>query len=86
MQVTQIGAAFASTDPSAASGWFAEHLGFRVLVDLGWYASTRHPDRAELRVDFVRRDHTRRGWSRRTGFTVRCSRSSWTMSTATTSG
>ncbi len=57
MQVTQIGAAFASTDPTAASGWFAEHLGFRVLVDLGWYASTQHPDREELRVDFVRRDH-----------------------------
>jgi catechol 2,3-dioxygenase-like lactoylglutathione lyase family enzyme len=57
MQVTQIGAAFASTDPTASSGWFAEHLGFRVLVDLGWYASTQHPDREELRVDFVRRDH-----------------------------
>ncbi|HLS41541.1 MAG TPA: VOC family protein [Ornithinicoccus sp.] len=57
MQVTQIGAAFASTDPTAAGGWFAEHLGFTVLVDLGWYVSTQHPDREELRVDFVQQDH-----------------------------
>ncbi|WP_166137650.1 VOC family protein [Nocardioides ochotonae] len=57
MQVTQIGAAFASTDPTAAGGWFAEHLGFTILVDLGWYVSTQHPDREELRVDFVRHDH-----------------------------
>src|SRR5690606_22660603 len=57
MQVTQLGAAFASTDPTAAGGWFAEHLGFTVLVDLGWYVSTQHPDREELRVDFVQQDH-----------------------------
>ncbi|NPC98652.1 VOC family protein [Nocardioides sp. zg-DK7169] len=57
MQVTQIGAAFASTDPTAAGGWFAEHLGFTILVDLGWYVSTQHPDREELRVDFVQHDH-----------------------------
>ncbi|MDN4171676.1 VOC family protein [Nocardioides sp. SOB77] len=57
MQVTQIGAAFASTDPTAAGGWFADHLGFRVLVDLGWYVSTQHPDHEDLRVDFVRADH-----------------------------
>jgi catechol 2,3-dioxygenase-like lactoylglutathione lyase family enzyme len=57
MQVTQIGAAFAAADPTAAGAWLAEHLGFRVLVDLGWYVSTQHPDREELRVDFVRHDH-----------------------------
>ena len=57
MQVTQIAAAFGSSDPTVAGGWFAEHLGFRVLVDLGWFVSTQHPDREELRVDFVRHDH-----------------------------
>jgi catechol 2,3-dioxygenase-like lactoylglutathione lyase family enzyme len=57
MQVMQIGAAYAATDPTAAGAWFAEHLGFQVLVDLGWYVSTKHPDHEEWRVDFVRRDH-----------------------------
>lgn len=57
MQVTQVGAAFATTEPTTAGAWFAEHLGFEVLVDLGWYVSTHHPDREGLRVDFVRRDH-----------------------------
>jgi catechol 2,3-dioxygenase-like lactoylglutathione lyase family enzyme len=57
MQVTNIGVAFTATDPTVAGAWFVEHLGFRLLVDLGWYVSTQHPDREELRVDFVRRDH-----------------------------
>ena len=57
MQVTQVGAAFAVTEPSTAGAWFDEQLGFRVLVDLGWYVSTRHPQHPELRVDFVRNDH-----------------------------
>ena len=56
MQVTQIGAAFASAAPSAAGSWLGEHLGFEVAVDLGWYVSTRHPDQA-LSVDFVQHDH-----------------------------
>ena len=56
MQVTQIGAAFASAAPSAAGSWLSEHLGFEVAVDLGWYVSTRHPDQA-LSVDFVQHDH-----------------------------
>lgn len=57
MQVTQVGTAFATVDPSSAAAWFQEHLGFGVLVDLGWYASTQHPDHPALRVDFVRHDH-----------------------------
>jgi catechol 2,3-dioxygenase-like lactoylglutathione lyase family enzyme len=57
VQVVQIGTAFAVGDPTAAGAWFAGQLGFTVLVDLGWYVSTQHPDREELRVDFVRRDH-----------------------------
>lgn len=57
MQVTQVGAAFAAKDPSTAGAWFDKHLGFRVLVDLGWYVSTQHTDVPELRVDFVRHDH-----------------------------
>lgn len=57
MQVTHIGTAYAATDPSAAGSWFDENLGFKVLVDLGWYVSTQHPDHPALRVDFVQRDH-----------------------------
>jgi uncharacterized glyoxalase superfamily protein PhnB len=57
MQVTQIGAAYAATDPTSAAGWFAEHLGFRTLVDLGWYTSSQHPEHEQLAVDFVRREH-----------------------------
>lgn len=58
MQVMGIGTAFASKEPSAAGAWFTEHLGFRTLVDLGWYVSTQHPDHDGLRVDFVRQDHS----------------------------
>lgn len=57
MQINQIGAAFATTEPTAAGEWFAAHLGFEVLVDLGWYVSTHHPDCSQLRVDFVQGDH-----------------------------
>lgn len=57
MQVTQIGTAYAVGDPTAAGQWFEQQLGFGVLVDLGWYVSTQHPDHPELRIDFVRSDH-----------------------------
>ncbi len=57
MQVTQIGAAFASQQPTTAGAWFAEHLGFQVALDLGWYVSTHHPAMEGLRVDFVRIGH-----------------------------
>lgn len=68
MQVAQIGAAFAAADPTAAGAWFAEHLGFEVLVDLGWYVSTKHSDR-ETVVDFVQHDHDT--WPTPTGGGVR---------------
>jgi uncharacterized glyoxalase superfamily protein PhnB len=57
MQIQQIGAAYAVADPSAAGAWVTEHFGFRVLVDLGWYVSTQHPDHEQPRIDFVRRDN-----------------------------
>lgn len=57
MQVMQIGTAFAVGDPSAAGAWVEDRLGFTVLVDLGWYVSTQHPDREGQLVDFVRQDH-----------------------------
>lgn len=57
MQVTQVGAAFAVEDPATAGSWFAQHLGFGVLVDLGWFVSTQHPDQPDLRIDFVSADH-----------------------------
>ncbi|SDS78994.1 Uncharacterized conserved protein PhnB, glyoxalase superfamily [Nocardioides scoriae] len=57
MQVTQVGAAYAVAEPTEAGRWFAEHLGFEVLVDLGWYVSTRHAGCEGLRVDLVARDH-----------------------------
>lgn len=56
MHVRQIGTAYATADPTASGAWLAEHLGFRVLVDLGWYVSTQHPDLQDLRVDLVRGD------------------------------
>ena len=57
MQVGRVGAAFAVKDPSAAGAWFDQHLGFRVVADIGWYVSTQHPDHTALAVDFVRHDH-----------------------------
>lgn len=56
MEVKQVAAAYAVEDVSGAAAWVAEHLGFEVLVDLGWYTSTRHPD-VPITVDFVDRDH-----------------------------
>jgi uncharacterized glyoxalase superfamily protein PhnB len=56
MKVEQVAAAYAVADVSGSAAWVAEHLGFEVLVDLGWYASTRHPDSA-IAVDYVDREH-----------------------------
>ena len=56
MTVDRVGAAYAVTDPTSAGSWVEEHLGFTVLVDLGWYVSTAHADHPALSVDFVRTD------------------------------
>ena len=57
MHVSQIASAYAHPAPSDAGRWVAQWLGFDVLVDLGWYVSTAHPDEPSLRVDFVAHDH-----------------------------
>jgi uncharacterized glyoxalase superfamily protein PhnB len=57
MQVTMVGAAYAAKDPAGAAAWFAEHFGFAVNIDLGWYVNTQHPQHPQLSLDFVRRDH-----------------------------
>ncbi len=57
MQVAQVGTAYAVQDPTAAGEWIDRHLGFGVLVDLGWYVSTQHPDHPQLRIDFVQSEH-----------------------------
>nr|WP_296073439.1 VOC family protein [uncultured Actinoplanes sp.] len=49
--------ALAATSPSASAAWFAEHFGFAVGIDLGWYVNTQHPDHRNLSLDFVQRDH-----------------------------
>ncbi|MEU9506002.1 VOC family protein [Micromonospora sp. NPDC048170] len=57
MQVKLIGMAVAAESPATSAAWFAEHFGFKVGVDLGWYANTQHPDQANVSLDFVQRDH-----------------------------
>lgn len=57
MQFTMIGMAVAARNPAAAAAWFAEHLGFTVNIDLGWYVNTQHADHSNVSLDFVQRDH-----------------------------
>lgn len=57
MQFTLVGMALAAENPAASAAWFAEHFGFEVGIDLGWYVNTRHADHQNVSLDFVRRDH-----------------------------
>lgn len=57
MRFTLVGMALAAAEPAASAAWFAEHFGFRVNIDLGWYVNTQHADHPSLSLDFVRRDH-----------------------------
>lgn len=57
MRVTLIGMAVMSGDPSAGARWFAEHFGFRIGVDIGWYVNTQLAGHDNLSLDFVHRDH-----------------------------
>jgi uncharacterized glyoxalase superfamily protein PhnB len=57
MKFTMVGMAVAAQTPAASAGWFAEHFGFTVGIDLGWYVNTQHPEHADLSLDFVQRDH-----------------------------
>lgn len=57
MRFTLVGMALAAAEPAASAAWFAEHFGFRVNIDLGWYVNTQHADHPNLSLDFVRRDH-----------------------------
>lgn len=57
MQFSLLGMAVAAADPADSAGWFTEHFGFKVGIDLGWYVSTQHPDHPEISLDFVQRDH-----------------------------
>ncbi|MEU4399722.1 VOC family protein [Micromonospora orduensis] len=57
MQFSLMGMAVAAGDPAASAAWFAEHFGFKVGIDLGWYVNTQHPDHPNVSLDFVQRDH-----------------------------
>jgi uncharacterized glyoxalase superfamily protein PhnB len=57
MQFTIFGTALAAENPAAAAAWYAEHFGYRVGIDLGWYVNTQHPDHPTVSLDFVQRDH-----------------------------
>lgn len=57
MQFTLIGMAVAAENPAASGAWFAEHFGFKVGIDLGWYVNTQHPEHPSISLDFVQRDH-----------------------------
>jgi uncharacterized glyoxalase superfamily protein PhnB len=57
MRFTLMGMAVAASSPAASAAWFADHFGFTIGIDLGWYVNTQHPDHPNLSVDFVQRDH-----------------------------
>ncbi|BCJ47343.1 hypothetical protein GCM10010168_70670 [Actinoplanes ianthinogenes] len=57
MKFSLVGMAVAAERPAASAAWFAEHFGFTVGIDLGWYVNTQHADHPALSLDFVQRDH-----------------------------
>lgn len=57
MQFKLMGMALAAQNPAASAAWFAEHFGFEVGIDLGWYVNTQHADHPNVSLDFVQRDH-----------------------------
>jgi uncharacterized glyoxalase superfamily protein PhnB len=57
VQFTLMGMAVAAEKPAASAAWFAEHFGFTVGIDLGWYVSTQHAAHPNVSLDFVQRDH-----------------------------
>lgn len=57
MDIKLVGTALAVDHPARCAQWFAEHFGFAVNVDIGWYVNTQHPQHENLSLDFVERDH-----------------------------
>lgn len=57
MRFALLGFALATDDPTASAQWFAEHFGFTVNVNIGWYVNTQHPEHQNVSLDFVQRDH-----------------------------
>ncbi|PDP89111.1 hypothetical protein CQJ94_05090 [Glycomyces fuscus] len=57
MNIDLVGLAVLCDDPRASAAWFAEHFGFDINIDLGWYLNTQHEDHPKLSIDFVLRDH-----------------------------
>jgi uncharacterized glyoxalase superfamily protein PhnB len=57
MDITMIGMALAAADPARSAAWFADHFGFTVNIDLGWYVNTQQAAHPTVSIDFVQRDH-----------------------------
>lgn len=58
MQVkSHVGFALSVVDPTGCARWFAEHFGFEVTADIGWYVNTVSADLPAVSLDFVQRDH-----------------------------
>lgn len=51
-----VGFALSVRDPAGCARWFAEHFGFAVNIDLGWYVNTTSPDLAGVSLDFMASD------------------------------
>ena len=57
MRITMIGMVAAAEKPAESAAWFAEHFGFKVGIDLGWYVNTQVDGHEKVSLDFVQRDH-----------------------------
>lgn len=57
MRFSKLGLAIAAEEPRRTARWFADHFGFQVGVDIGWYVSTWHEGHDNLALDIVHRDH-----------------------------
>lgn len=57
MDVTLIGLALMAENPTTSAQWFADHFGFKININLGWYVNTQRPEHPNVSLDFVDRTH-----------------------------
>jgi catechol 2,3-dioxygenase-like lactoylglutathione lyase family enzyme len=57
MRFSKLGTALLTDDVAASTRFYADHFGFAILVDLGWYTSLQHPQHPDFTLDFVQRGH-----------------------------
>jgi uncharacterized glyoxalase superfamily protein PhnB len=57
VDINLIGHALMAENPSTSAQWFADHFGFKINTNIGWYVNTQHPGHPNVSLDFVDRTH-----------------------------